>query len=114
MNNKDLFMIGSVGIVAITTVVTYLVKKKQKRSVRGRLMEDMEILGASLEDKNWWLTKECQVRSKEIINWVESQAKDEDEEIKNALKVIKEKHWMTKNYQTAFRILYDWAKIKIQ
>ena len=73
----------------------------------------MEILGASLENKGWWLSKECQTRSQEIIGWVRKEAKEE-EEIEKALEVIKEKHWMTKDYQTAFKTIYDWANGKIQ
>ena len=116
MNNKELLTICGVGVAAVTTIVTggiYLVKTKDKKKKNGRLKEDMEILGASLENKNWWLTKECQTRSQEIIKWVEKEAKTETE-IKEALEVIKEKHWMTKDYQTAFRVIYDWAKGKIQ
>lgn len=110
MNNKELLTICGVGVAAVTTIVTwgiYRVKTKDKK----RLKEDMEILGASLENKNWWLTKECQTRSQEIIKWVEKEAKEE--EIKKALEVIKEKHWMTKDYQAAFKMIYDWAKTKI-
>ena len=115
MNNKELLTICGVGVAAVTTIVTggiYLVKTKDKKKKNGRLKEDMEILGASLENKNWWLTKECQTRSIEIIQWVKGQAKEE--EIKKALEVIKEKHWMTKDYQTAFKTIYDWAKSKIK
>lgn len=114
MNNKNLWLISGVGVAAVTTIVTggiYLVKTKDKKKKNGRLKEDMEILGASLEEKGWWLTKECQARSAEIIKWVEKEAKEE--EIKKALEVIKEKHWMTKDYQTSFRVIYDWAKQKI-
>ena len=116
MNNKELLTICGVGVAAVTTIVTggiYLVKTKDKKKKNGRLKEDMEILGASLEEKGWWLTKECQARSTEIIGWVEKEAKGE-EEIKEALRIIKEKHWMTKDYQTAFKTIYDWAKGKIQ
>jgi hypothetical protein len=114
MNNKDLWVIGGVGVAAVTTIVTgalYLVKVRDKKKQGGRLKEDMEILGASLENKGWWLTKECQTRSHEIIKWVESQAKEE--EIKKALEVIKNKHWMTKDYQNAFKTIYEWAVNKI-
>jgi len=76
------------------------------------LKEDMEILGASLENKGWWLTKECQTRSLEIIELARKEAKG-NEEIEKALEVIKQKHWMTKDYQSAFRVIYDWAKTKI-
>jgi len=115
MNNKNLWLIGGVGVAAVTTIVTggiYLVKTKDKKKKNGRLKENVEILAASLENKNWWLTKECQTRSQEIIKWVEKEAKEE--EIKKALEVIKEKHWMTKDYQNAFKTIYDWAKTKIQ
>ena len=114
MNNKELLTICGVGVAAVTTIVTggiYLVKMKNKKRQGRRLKEDMEILGASLEEKGWWLTKECQTRSIEIIQWVKGQAKEE--EIKEALEVIKEKHWMTKDYQNAFKTIYDWAKTKI-
>ena len=116
MNNKELLTICGVGIAAVTTIATgtiYLVKTKSNRKNKRRLQEDLEILGASLENKNWWLTKECQTRSIEIIKWVEKEA-NKEEEIKKALEVIKEKHWMTKDYQTAFKTIYDWAKGKIQ
>ena len=115
MNNKELLTICGVGVAAVTTIVTggiYLVKTKDKKKNKRRLKEDMEILTASLENKGWWLTKECQTRSSELIKWVEKEAKEE--EIKKALEVIKEKHWMTKDYQTSFRVIYDWAKQKIQ
>lgn len=115
MNNKELLTICGIGVAAVTTIATgtiYLVKTKDKKKNKRRLKEDMEILGASLENKNWWLTKECQTRSQEIIGWVGKEAKEE--EIKKALEVIKEKHWMTKDYQTAFKTIYDWAKQKIQ
>lgn len=115
MNNKELLTICVGTAAAVTTIVTggiYLVKTKNKKKKNGRLKEDMEILGASLENKGWWLSKECQTRSQEIIKWVEKEAKEE--EILGALKVIKEKHWMTKDYQTAFKTVYDWAKGKIQ
>ena len=114
MNNKDLLTICGIGVAAVTTIVTgtiYLIKTKNKKKNKRRLKEDMEILGASLENKNWWLTKECQTRSQEIIKWVESQAKEE--EIKKALEVIKNKHWMTKDYQNAFKTIYEWAVNKI-
>ena len=116
MNNKELLTICGVGVAAVTTIVTggiYLVKTKDKKKNKRRLKEDMEILTASLENKGWWLTKECQTRSNELIGWVGKEAKN-DEEIEKALKVIKEKHWMTKDYQTAFKTIYDWAKQKIQ
>lgn len=116
MNNKELLTICGIGVAAVTTIVTggiYLVKTKDKKKNKRRLKEDMEILTASLENKGWWLTKECQTRSNELIGWVGKEAKN-DEEIEKALKVIKEKHWMTKDYQTAFRVIYDWAKQKIQ
>ena len=115
MNNKELLTICGISVAAVTTIATgtiYLVKTKKNRKNKRRLQEDLEILGASLENKNWWLTKECQTRSIEIIKWVEREAKEE--EIKKALEVIKEKHWMTKDYQTAFKTIYDWAKGKIQ
>ena len=115
MNNKELLTICVGTVAAVTTIATggiYLVKMKNKKRQGRRLKEDMEILGASLEEKGWWLTKECQTRSIEIIQWVKGQAKEE--EIKKALEVIKEKHWMTKDYQTAFKTIYDWAKGKIQ
>ena len=115
MNNKDYLMITGIVVgvtAAITTGTVYLVKTRDKKKQGERLKEDMEILGASLEEKGWWLTKECQTRSLEIIKWVEKEAKEE--EIKKALEVIKEKHWMTKDYQTAFKTIYDWAKGKIQ
>ena len=116
MNNKELLTICGIGVAAVTTIVTggiYLVKTKDKKKKNGRLKEDMEILGVSLENKGWWLSKECQARSAEIIKWVEKEAKGE-EEVEKALKVIKEKHWMTKDYQNAFKTIYDWAKGKIQ
>ena len=115
MNNKKLLTICVGTAAAVTTIVTwgiYRVKTRDKKKKNGRLKEDMEILGASLEEKGWWLTKECQTRSLEIIKWVEKEAKEE--EIKKALEVIKEKHWITKDYQTAFKTIYDWAKGKIQ
>jgi len=116
MNNKELLTICVGTVAAVTTIVTggiYLVKTKDKKKKNGRLKEDMEILGASLENKGWWLSKECQTRSQEIIKWVEKEAKGE-EEVEKALEVIKEKHWMTKDYQNAFKTIYDWAKTKIQ
>ena len=115
MNNKDYLMITGivVGITAaITTGTVYLVKTRDKKKHVGRLKEDMEILGASLENKGWWLTKECQTRSLEIIELARKEAKG-DEEIEKALEIIKQKHWMTKDYQAAFKTIYDWAKTKI-
>ena len=115
MNNKDLWVIGGVSVAAVTTIVTgalYLVKVKDKKKQEGRLKEDMEILGASLENKGWWLTKECQTRSLEIIELARKEAKG-NEEIEKALEIIKQKHWMTKDYQEAFKTIYDWAKTKI-
>jgi hypothetical protein len=115
MNNKDLWVIGGVGVAAVTTIVTgalYLVKVKDKKKHGGRLKEDMEILGASLENKGWWLTKECQTRSLEIIELARKEAKG-NEEVEKALEIIKQKHWMTKDYQAAFKTIYDWAKTKI-
>ena len=113
MKNKELWLIGGVSagvITAVTAGTLYIIKKRNKKKKEERLNEDLEILEASLENKNWWLTKECQTRSKEIIVWVKEEAKNE--EIEEALEVIKKKHWMTNDYRNAFRTIYDWAKTK--
>jgi len=115
-NMKDALMVG--GIMSVSTVIVtgvlYLVKTKKKS--KKKLKESMAILEESLENKNWWLTKECQTRSRLIIDWVSEKRKEsrtEDKKLEEALETIKQEHWMTKKYQCAFRVVYDWAKIRL-
>ena len=112
MNNKELWMIGVGSVTAITTIVTgaiYLVKTRNKKN---RLKEGVAILEASRENKSWWLTKECQGCAKEIIFWVKGN-QEASTKLKEELETIKTKHWMTKDYQTAFWKVYDYAKERI-
>ena len=54
-----------------------------------------------------------QVQEAILLHRKISKKEAKEEEIKKALEVIKEKHWMTKDYQAAFKTIYDWAKTKI-